>query len=99
MTAPGERRVRHPRRVTGRRAATGRAAHAPRIGGTHAFVSGRPLVSVEDRVSPVATAPRQPSSRSLTAGSYRGDNPTFPYRVLASAWQSNTSENDALDPG
>ena len=46
--------------------------------------------------SPVPVAPRQPSTRSLTTGSYRGNNHTFLYSVPASAWKSNTSEYNVL---
>ncbi|MDX2605254.1 rhamnogalacturonan lyase B N-terminal domain-containing protein [Streptomyces caniscabiei] len=72
------------------------AAHTLRIGVTDAFAGGRPRVSINDWASPVPAAPRQPSTRSLTTGSYRGNNHTFLYSVPASAWKSNTSEYNVL---
>ncbi|MEV6381126.1 rhamnogalacturonan lyase B N-terminal domain-containing protein [Streptomyces sp. NPDC051773] len=72
------------------------AAHTLRIGVTDAFAGGRPRVSINDWASPVPAAPKQPSTRSLTTGSYRGNNHTFLYSVPASAWKSNTSEYNVL---
>ncbi|WP_060887234.1 rhamnogalacturonan lyase B N-terminal domain-containing protein [Streptomyces caniscabiei] len=72
------------------------AAHTLRIGVTDAFAGGRPRVSINDWVSPVPVARKQPSTRSLTTGSYRGNNHTFLYSVPASAWKSNTSEYNVL---
>ncbi|WP_327346626.1 rhamnogalacturonan lyase B N-terminal domain-containing protein [Streptomyces europaeiscabiei] len=72
------------------------AAHTLRIGVTDAFAGGRPRVSINDWVSPIPAAPKQPSTRSLTTGSYRGNNHTFTYSVPASAWKSNTSQYNVL---
>ncbi|MDX2822957.1 rhamnogalacturonase B precursor [Streptomyces ipomoeae] len=77
-------------------AAQAAAAHTLRIGVTDAFAGGRPRVTVNDWVSPIPTAPKQPSTRSLTTGSYRGNNHTFTFSVPASAWKSNTSEYNVL---
>ncbi|UUU34827.1 polysaccharide lyase family protein [Streptomyces sp. CA-210063] len=77
-------------------AAQAAAAHTLRIGVTDAFAGGRPRVSVNDWVSPIPAAPKQPSTRSLTTGSYRGNNHTFTYSVPASAWKSNTGEYNIL---
>ncbi|MFM9697306.1 rhamnogalacturonan lyase B N-terminal domain-containing protein [Streptomyces europaeiscabiei] len=77
-------------------AAQAAAAHTLRIGVTDAFAGGRPRVSVNDWVSPIPAAPKQPSTRSLTTGSYRGNNHTFTYSVPASAWKSNTSQYNVL---
>ncbi|TLS42576.1 rhamnogalacturonase B precursor [Streptomyces montanus] len=72
------------------------AAHTLRIGVTTAYAGGRPRVTVNDWVSPILVAPTQPSTRSLTTGSYRGNNHTFTYNVPASAWKSNSSQYNVL---
>ncbi|UUU21099.1 rhamnogalacturonan lyase B N-terminal domain-containing protein [Streptomyces sp. DSM 40750] len=77
-------------------AAQAAAAHTLRIGVTDAFSNGRPRVTVNEWVSAIPAAPRQPSTRSLTTGSYRGNNHTFTYNVPASAWKTNTSEYNVL---
>ncbi|GHH89215.1 rhamnogalacturonan lyase B N-terminal domain-containing protein [Streptomyces capitiformicae] len=77
-------------------AAQAAAAHTLRIGVTDAFAGGRPRVTVNNWVSAIPKAPKQPSTRSLTTGSYRGNNHTFTYHVPASAWKSNTSEYNVL---
>ncbi|GAA3782677.1 rhamnogalacturonan lyase B N-terminal domain-containing protein [Streptomyces phyllanthi] len=77
-------------------AAQAAAAHTLRIGVTNAFLNGRPRVTVNDWVSAVPAAPRQPSTRSLTTGSYRGNNHTFTFSVPKSAWRTNTSQYNVL---
>jgi rhamnogalacturonan endolyase len=77
-------------------AAQAAAAHTLRIGVTDAFAGGRPRVTVNSWVSAIPTAPKQPSTRSLTTGSYRGNNHTFTYHVPASAWKTNTGEYNVL---
>ncbi|MFI0091577.1 rhamnogalacturonan lyase B N-terminal domain-containing protein [Streptomyces bobili] len=64
------------------------AAHTLRVGVTDAFAGGRPRVTVNDWVSPVPAAPSQPSTRSLTTGSYRGNNHVFTFNVPATAWRT-----------
>ncbi|MFM9611234.1 rhamnogalacturonan lyase B N-terminal domain-containing protein [Streptomyces niveiscabiei] len=61
------------------------AARTLRIGVTDAFAGGRPRVTVNGWTSAVPVAPSQPSTRSLTTGSYRGNNHTFTYTVPATA--------------
>ncbi|MDX3385007.1 rhamnogalacturonan lyase B N-terminal domain-containing protein [Streptomyces niveiscabiei] len=61
------------------------AARTLRIGVTDAFAGGRPRVTVNGWTSAVPAAPAQPSTRSLTTGSYRGNNHTFTYTIPASA--------------
>ncbi|MDX3246795.1 rhamnogalacturonan lyase B N-terminal domain-containing protein [Streptomyces sp. ME18-1-4] len=80
-------------KLTGEQAA---AAHTLRIGVTDAFANGRPRVSVNDWVSPVPAAVTQPSTRSLTTGSYRGNNHTFTYNVPASAWKTDVTQYNVL---
>ena len=67
-------------------AAQAAAAHTLRIGVTDAFSNGRPRVSVNEWVSAIPAAPKQPSTRSLTTGSYRGNNHTFTFSVPAGMW-------------
>ncbi|WP_030933566.1 rhamnogalacturonan lyase B N-terminal domain-containing protein [Streptomyces sp. NRRL S-646] len=72
------------------------AAHTLRVGVTDAFAGGRPRVTVNDWVSAIPTAPTQPSTRSLTTGSYRGNNHTFTFNVPSSAWKTDTSQYNVL---
>ncbi|MGW1744158.1 rhamnogalacturonan lyase B N-terminal domain-containing protein [Streptomyces sp. NPDC002092] len=77
-------------------AAQAAAAHTLRIGVTTAYANGRPQISVNDWTSSIPSPPGQPSTRSLTVGSYRGNNYTFTYSVPASAWLSDTSQYNVL---
>ncbi|MGQ4384929.1 rhamnogalacturonan lyase B N-terminal domain-containing protein [Streptomyces sp. SAS_270] len=78
-------------------AAQAAAAHTLRIGVTTAYANGRPQVVVNDAwTSPIPSPPTQPSTRSLTVGSYRGNNYTFTYSVPASAWLTDTSQYNVL---
>ncbi|WP_369168412.1 rhamnogalacturonan lyase B N-terminal domain-containing protein [Streptomyces sp. R28] len=72
------------------------AAHTLRVGVTDAFLNGRPRITVNDWVSTVPTAPTQPSTRSLTTGSYRGNNHTFTFNVPSSAWKTDTTQYNVL---
>jgi rhamnogalacturonan endolyase len=77
-------------------AAQAAAAHTLRIGVTTAYANGRPQITVNSWVSAVPSPPTQPSTRSLTVGSYRGNNYTFTYIVPASAWLTDTSQYNVL---
>lgn len=77
-------------------AAQAAAAHTLRIGVTTAYANGRPQISVNDWTSSIPSPPGQPSTRSLTVGSYRGNNHTFTYSVPASAWLTDTSQYNVL---
>ncbi|MET7452077.1 rhamnogalacturonan lyase B N-terminal domain-containing protein [Streptomyces sp. NPDC005574] len=78
-------------------AAQAAAAHTLRIGVTTAYANGRPQVVVNDTwTSAVPAPPTQPSTRSLTVGSYRGNNHTFTYSVPASAWLTDTGRYNVL---
>ncbi|MFK0020365.1 rhamnogalacturonan lyase B N-terminal domain-containing protein [Streptomyces sp. NPDC090798] len=78
-------------------AAQAAAAHTLRIGVTTAYANGRPQIVVNDTwTSAVPSPPTQPSTRSLTVGSYRGNNHTFTYSVPASAWLTDTSAYNTL---
>jgi rhamnogalacturonan endolyase len=73
------------------------AAHTLRIGVTTAYANGRPQIVVNDTwTSAVPSPPTQPSTRSLTVGSYRGNNNTFTYSVPASAWLTDASAYNTL---
>ncbi|WP_181794745.1 rhamnogalacturonan lyase B N-terminal domain-containing protein [Streptomyces sp. WELS2] len=78
-------------------AAQAAAAHTLRIGVTTAYANGRPQVTVNDAwTSPIPSPPAQPATRSLTVGSYRGNNHTFTYSVPASAWRTDTGQYNVL---
>ncbi|MFF4058668.1 rhamnogalacturonan lyase B N-terminal domain-containing protein [Streptomyces sp. NPDC001668] len=78
-------------------AAQAAAAHTLRIGVTTAYANGRPQVVVNDTwTSAIPSPPTQPSTRSLTNGSYRGNNYTFTYSVPASAWLTDTGQYNVL---
>ncbi|MCQ4210983.1 rhamnogalacturonan lyase B N-terminal domain-containing protein [Streptomyces longispororuber] len=78
-------------------AAQAAAAHTLRIGVTTAYANGRPQVVVNDTwTSAVPSPPAQPDTRSLTNGSYRGNNHTFTYSVPASAWQTDPATYNTL---
>ncbi|MFJ4521198.1 rhamnogalacturonan lyase B N-terminal domain-containing protein [Streptomyces sp. NPDC088810] len=78
-------------------AAQAAAAHTLRIGVTTAYANGRPQITVNDAwTSAIPAPPIQPSTRSLTVGSYRGNNHTFTYSVPASAWRTDTGQYNVL---
>ncbi|MGY1496528.1 rhamnogalacturonan lyase B N-terminal domain-containing protein [Streptomyces sp. QTS52] len=78
-------------------AAQAAAAHTLRIGVTTAYANGRPQVVVNDIwTSAIPSPPTQPNTRSLTNGSYRGNNNTFTYSVPASAWLTDTGQYNVL---
>ena len=77
-------------------AAQAAAAHTLRIGVTTAYANGRPQIAVNSWTSSIPSPPGQPSTRSLTVGSYRGNNYTFSYSVPASAWLTDTSRYNVL---
>ena len=62
------------------------SGHTLNIAITTAFANGRPRVRVNDWVSAVPAHAKEPTTRSLTVGSYRGNNHTYSYAVPASAW-------------
>ncbi|MEU6665493.1 rhamnogalacturonan lyase B N-terminal domain-containing protein [Streptomyces sp. NPDC046727] len=77
-------------------AAQAAAAHTLRIGVTTAYANGRPQIAVNGWTSSIPSPPAQPSTRSLTVGSYRGNNHTFTYSVPAGAWLTDTSQYNQL---
>ncbi len=81
-----------------------------RVGITTAFENGRPTVKVNGWSSSVPSPSTQPSSRTLTVGTYRGNNTTFSFAVPATAFvagenvvtlgvASGTSGTAYLSPG
>ncbi|WP_128434988.1 rhamnogalacturonan lyase B N-terminal domain-containing protein [Streptomyces cyaneus] len=62
------------------------SGHTLNIGITTAFANGRPRIGVNDWVSALPAPAKEPTTRSLTVGSYRGNNHTYSYAVPASAW-------------
>ncbi|WP_328744216.1 polysaccharide lyase family protein [Streptomyces sp. NBC_00285] len=62
------------------------SGHTLNIGVTTAFANGRPRIRVNDWLSAVPTSAGEPTTRSLTVGSYRGNNHTYRYAIPASAW-------------
>jgi rhamnogalacturonan endolyase len=77
-------------------AAQAAAAHTLRIGLTTNFAGGRIQASVNDWTSRIPAAPTEPNTRTLTVGSYRGNNVTLTYSVPASAWQSDPGQYNVL---
>ena len=57
-----------------------------RIGITAAIAGGRPAITVNSFNSPNPSPSSQPSSRSLTIGTYRGNNALYTFSVPASAF-------------
>ncbi|MFG6433730.1 rhamnogalacturonan lyase B N-terminal domain-containing protein [Roseateles sp. LYH14W] len=67
------------------------AARTVRIGITAAYANARPQITVNGWTSAVPSPSTQPNSRSLTLGTYRGNNTTFTYSVPASAFVAGTN--------
>ncbi|HXM57930.1 MAG TPA: rhamnogalacturonan lyase B N-terminal domain-containing protein [Candidatus Dormibacteraeota bacterium] len=67
------------------------AARTVRIGLTAAYAGGRPQITVNSWTSAAPAASSQPSSRSLTIGTYRGNNALYTYSVPASAFVAGTN--------
>ncbi|WP_021019561.1 rhamnogalacturonan lyase B N-terminal domain-containing protein [Vibrio gazogenes] len=68
-------------------------AHRVRIGITVAYAGGRPKISVNNWTSANPPPPSQPKTRTLTVGTYRGNNLTYTFDVPASAWASGSNWN------
>jgi rhamnogalacturonan endolyase len=78
--------VNNPTTVHFNLAANQVAAHTVRIGITAATAGGRPAITVNSFTSPNPSPSSQPSSRSLTIGTYRGNNALYTFNVPASAF-------------
>jgi len=55
-----------------------------RVGTTIAFSGARPRAQVNGWLSAIPAAPNEPKTRSLTVGSYRGNNNLYTYNIPAS---------------
>ncbi|MES2476014.1 MAG: rhamnogalacturonan lyase B N-terminal domain-containing protein [Verrucomicrobiota bacterium] len=62
-----------------------------RVGITVAYSGARPNITVNSWTSAFQGASTQPGSRSLTTGSYRGNNMTYSFQVPASALIAGTN--------
>jgi rhamnogalacturonan endolyase len=67
-------------------------ARTVRIGITAAYDGGRPQITVNGWTSPIPAPSTQPDSRSLTIGTYRGNNALYTYNVPASAFVAGTNQ-------
>ncbi|KAI1338818.1 rhamnogalacturonan lyase [Xylariaceae sp. FL0016] len=68
------------------------AGHTVRVGITEAYINGRPTISVNGWSAKLPGATTQASTRSLTVGTYRGNNVMLTFDVPQSAWTQSTSE-------
>jgi rhamnogalacturonan endolyase len=66
-------------------------AHTLRIGICSAYNNGRPSVVVNGHATTNPGASSQPNSRSVTIGTYRGNNTTFTYSIPASSFVSGAN--------
>jgi rhamnogalacturonan endolyase len=78
--------VNNPTTIHFNLAASQVAAHTVRIGITAATAGGRPAITVNSFTAPNPSPSSQPSSRSLTIGTYRGNNALYTFNVPASAF-------------
>jgi rhamnogalacturonan endolyase len=56
-----------------------------RVGITTAYANGRPVIKVNNWTSRIPNPSIQPSSRTLTVGTYRGNNTIYSFNIPASA--------------
>lgn len=62
-------------------------AHTVRVGITCAYGGARPRIAMNDWAAPPSGASFQPNTRTLTVGSYRGNNTTYTFSVPAGAFK------------
>lgn len=67
------------------------ASHTFQIGITTAYNNGRPSVTVNGHALAVKAASNQPKTRSLTVGTYRGNNTTYSWSIPASYLNSGNN--------
>lgn len=70
--------------------------HKIRLGITEAYINGRPTISVNSWSGTIPAATNQAKTRSLTVGTYRGNNVKLEFTVPASAFKQSTSEYQIL---
>ncbi|MFZ6757453.1 rhamnogalacturonan lyase B N-terminal domain-containing protein [Undibacterium sp. Ji50W] len=80
-----------PTTVTFNLSAAQVANHTVRIGITGAYAGGRPNIKINAWTATTQGASTQPNSRSLTTGSYRGNNTMYSFSVPASAFVTGTN--------
>src|SRR5205085_4172693 len=61
------------------------------VGITCAFAGARPKITVNSWTSANPAASTQPTSRTLTVGTYRGNNTTYTFSVPATAFVTGTN--------
>jgi rhamnogalacturonan endolyase len=83
--------VNNPTTVTFTLTSSQVAARTVRIGITASFAGGRPQITINNWSSAGPAASTQPDSRSLTIGTYRGNNALYTYNVPASAFVAGTN--------
>ncbi|BCM92682.1 hypothetical protein IAD21_04564 [Abditibacteriota bacterium] len=66
-------------------------SHTLRVGLTCAYSGARPRVTVNSWTSSIPSPSTQPDSRTLTVGTYRGNNTTYTYNIPASAFVAGTN--------
>lgn len=67
-------------------------SHKIRLGITEAYINGRPTIKVNDWSATTPSATNQAKTRSLTTGTYRGNNVKLEFTVPSSAFKQSTSE-------
>ncbi|HEY3760212.1 MAG TPA: rhamnogalacturonan lyase B N-terminal domain-containing protein [Verrucomicrobiae bacterium] len=67
------------------------AARTLKIGITDAYENGRPSVSINGHALSVPGIPTEPSDRSFTTGTYRGNNTTFSWSIPSSDFVSGAN--------
>ncbi len=72
-------------------AAQAATAHTLTVGISTAFLNGRPRATVNSWTSSIPTAAGEPGTRSLTVGSYRGNNHSYSWTVPASALKAGAN--------
>ncbi len=65
--------------------------HTLNIGITTAYNNGRPSVTINGHALAAKSASSQPKTRSLTVGTYRGNNTTFSWSIPASYFVNGTN--------
>ena len=67
------------------------ASYTIRVGITCAYSNARPAITVNSWTSSNPSPSNQPTTRTLTIGTYRGNNTTFTFNVPASAFVAGTN--------
>lgn len=83
--------VNNPTTIRFNLAANQVAAHTLRIGLTAATAGGRPAITVNSFTSANPSPSNQPGSRSLTIGTYRGNNALYTFNLPATAFVAGTN--------